>query len=270
MMVASVKASLLALGLALVIGIALGPFFIPVLKRLKAGQSIREDAPERHRTKAGTPTMGGIIFITAIIIASLVTGGLNTSLLNALLVMTAFGAIGFMDDYIKVVLKRNLGLRARDKIFWQIVVSLFFTYIVLHYLRLPTTVFIPFTHTIFELPAWLYVLLIIGVLVGTSNSVNLTDGLDGLAAGVTVSVAIGFWLVTMMTKNYDIAPMAAALTGGCLAFLVYNRHPAKVFMGDTGSMALGGAVAALAITTKTELVLLLNGVLPDLNPYCAD
>jgi len=257
--VATVKASLLALGLAFFLGVILGPVFIPLLRRLKAGQSIREEAPERHQSKAGTPTMGGIIFITAIIIASLVAGGLKTSLLNALLVMTAFGAIGFMDDYIKVVLKRNLGLRARDKLFWQIAVSLFFTYVIHYQLHLNTTIFIPFTDWQIALPIWLYFILVLGVLVGASNGVNLTDGLDGLAAGVTVSVAIGYWLVTIMTKNYELAPMAAALTGGCLAFLIYNRYPAKVFMGDTGSMALGGAVAALAVTTKTELALVLIG-----------
>ncbi|MGE5453581.1 MAG: phospho-N-acetylmuramoyl-pentapeptide-transferase [Methylocystaceae bacterium] len=259
MIVATVKASLWALTIALIIGMVLGPVFIPLLRRLKAGQSIREDAPERHQSKAGTPTMGGIIFITAIIIAALVTGGLNTSLLNALLVMTAFGAIGFMDDYIKVVLKRNLGLRARDKLFWQLIVSLFFTYIILYQLDLPTTLLIPFTNWQLSPPVWLYVILVLGVLVGCSNAVNLTDGLDGLAAGVTVSVGVGYWLVAMMTKSYYIAPLAAAVVGGCLAFLWFNRHPARIFMGDTGSMALGGVVAALAVTTKTELALLLIG-----------
>ncbi|MGE5379536.1 MAG: phospho-N-acetylmuramoyl-pentapeptide-transferase [Methylocystaceae bacterium] len=258
---AVVKASMLALGLGLVISIVLGPLFIPVLRRLKAGQSIREDAPERHRSKAGTPTMGGIIFITAIILASLIAGGLKTSLLNALLVMTAYGAIGFMDDYIKVVLKRNLGLRARAKLIWQVVASAFFTYIIVYQLGLPepTSIVIPFTDWQLTLPVWLYFLLAMGVLVATSNAVNLTDGLDGLAAGVTVTVGIGYWLVAIMTRSYEVAPMAAAMVGGCLGFLAYNRHPARVFMGDTGSMALGGAVAALAISTKTELALLLIG-----------
>jgi len=256
---AAVKDSLWALGLALGIGTILGPVFIPLLRRLKAGQSIREEAPERHQTKAGTPTMGGIIFITAIILASLIAGGISTPLLNVLLVMTAFGAIGFMDDYIKVVLKRNLGLRARDKLMWQLAVSLFFTYIILYQLKLPTTILIPFTDWQFNPPVWIFVILVVGVLVGTSNAVNLADGLDGLAAGVTVSVGIGYWLVALMTKNYEVAPLAAALVGGCLAFLIYNRYPARVFMGDTGSMALGGAVAALAVTTKTELALLLIG-----------
>lgn len=257
--VIAVKGSLLALGLSLVIGLIMAPVFIPLLRRLKAGQSIREEAPERHQSKAGTPTMGGIIFITAIIVASLAAGGLNTSLLNVLLVMTAFGAIGFMDDYIKVVLKRNLGLRARAKLCLQIVVSLFFTYVILYQLHLPTTILIPFTDWQISLPVWLYVLLVMGVLVGTSNAVNLTDGLDGLAAGVTLSVGVGYWVLSLMTKNYDVAPLAAALVGGCLAFLVFNRYPARVFMGDTGSMALGGAVAALAVTTKTELALLMIG-----------
>jgi len=175
------------------------------------------------------------------------------------MVMTAFGGIGFMDDYIKVVLHRNLGLRAREKLVLQVAVSLFFIYIILNYLKLPTTILVPFTDIQPHLPVWLYVLLVLGVMVGSSNAVNLTDGLDGLAAGVTAVVAAGYWLVCIMTGFIQVAPFAAALTGGCLAFLAYNRHPARVFMGDTGSMAIGGAVAALAVASKTELTLMVLG-----------
>jgi phospho-N-acetylmuramoyl-pentapeptide-transferase len=247
--------------MAFLITVLLAPIFIPFLRRLKFGQSIRDEGPQSHQKKTGTPTMGGIVFLLSIVITTFVmTGkysepGPETYLM--LLVTVGFGLLGFLDDFIKVVMKRNLGLTSKQKLLGQIIISVIF-YLVLKQNDFPTTVSIPLTDVSFDL-GWMYVVFIIFWLVGFSNAVNLTDGLDGLVSGTS---AIAFGALAVLAWNqgqYDVSIFSVAVVGAVLGFLVFNAHPAKVFMGDTGSLALGGAIAAIAILTKLEIVLILIG-----------
>jgi len=247
-----------AAGIALVVSLSLGPIIIPCLSRLKVGQSIRDDGPERHLSKAGTPTMGGILIVTAVMVAALAMAGFSIEALAGILVMMAFGAIGFWDDYIKVVLKRSLGLRAREKIGLQLLTGFLFALLLIFWLGRGTQIVVPFSGYIIDLGVF-YIPFVILVLIATSNTVNLTDGLDGLAAGVTFFVVLALGIICLMTGHYELGKFCGALIGACLGFLVFNRYPAKVFMGDTGSMALGGAVAAIALMVKAELFLLIIG-----------
>jgi phospho-N-acetylmuramoyl-pentapeptide-transferase len=253
-----VTTALMALGMATLIALLMGPLLIPFLTRLKVGQSIREDGPQGHLIKAGTPTMGGIMIATAVMVSTFILAGNSGEAVAAVVVMLAFGAVGFWDDYIKVVLKRSLGLRAREKLGLQLLIGLAFALLLLYYFQRGTTVVVPFLGLEWDLGIT-YVPFIIIVMIATTNTVNLTDGLDGLATGVTFLVALAFALVCLMTSHYQLTVFCGALAGGCLGFLFFNRHPARVFMGDTGSMALGGAVAAVAALTHSELFLLLLG-----------
>ncbi|CAN7439870.1 phospho-N-acetylmuramoyl-pentapeptide-transferase [Rossellomorea sp. LjRoot5] len=247
--------------MAFLITVLLAPLFIPFLRRLKFGQSIRDEGPESHQKKTGTPTMGGIVFLVSIVITTFVmTGkysepGPETYLM--ILVTVGFGLLGFLDDFIKVVMKRNLGLTSKQKLLGQIVISVIF-YLIFKQNDFPTTVSIPLTDVSFEL-GWFYCLFIIFWLVGFSNAVNLTDGLDGLVSG-TSAIAFGALAVLAWSQSqYDVAIFGVAVVGAVLGFLVFNAHPAKVFMGDTGSLALGGAIATIAILTKLEIILILIG-----------
>lgn len=253
-----VTTALMALVVATLIALLMGPLLIPFLTRLKVGQSIREDGPQGHLIKAGTPTMGGIMIATAVMVSTFILAGNSGEAVAAVVVMLAFGAVGFWDDYIKVVLKRSLGLRAREKLGLQLLIGLAFALLLLYYFQRGTTVVVPFLGLEWDL-GLAYVPFIIIVLIATTNTVNLTDGLDGLATGVTFLVALAFALACLMTSHYQLTVFCGALAGGCLGFLFFNRHPARVFMGDTGSMALGGAVAAVAALTHSELFLLLLG-----------
>lgn len=246
----------LAAGISLIITVILGPLMIPLLSRLKFGQTIREEGPQGHFKKAGTPTMGGIIFITAIMLTGFLLGGGSGEVLCAVLVMLAFGAIGFWDDYIKVVLKRSLGLRARDKLFLQLIAAAVFWLLLEFYLGRGSSIAVPFTALNIDPGPYLYLVFLIIVLMSSSNGANLTDGLDGLATGVTFFIAVAFAFISVITLHYPLGMFCGALAGGCLGFLVFNHYPARVFMGDTGSMALGGAVAAIAALTKSELILI--------------
>jgi phospho-N-acetylmuramoyl-pentapeptide-transferase len=250
--------TLLATGIAAVISVAMGPVMIPFLHRLKVGQNIREEGPKRHYAKAGTPTMGGIIIITAVMVASFLMAGASAEVLTAVMVMLAVGAIGFWDDYIKVVLKRSLGLRAREKLLLQLLVGLVMGLLLIYEFHRSTSIVIPFSGHIIDL-GYVYIPFLIVVIISTSNAVNLTDGLDGLAAGVTFFAAIAFSLVCIMTSHFNLLIFSGALAGACLGFLVFNHYPARVFMGDTGSMALGGALAAIAAITRSELALIIIG-----------
>lgn len=253
-----VTTTLLALLIAGLITLLMGPVLIPFLTRLKVGQNIREDGPQRHLKKAGTPTMGGIMIVTAVMAATFIMAGNSGEAIAAVVIMLAFGAVGFWDDYIKVVLKRSLGLRAREKLGLQLLIGLAFALLLLYYFQRGTYVVVPFSGYEWDL-GLAYIPFLILVLMATTNTVNLTDGLDGLASGVTFFVALAFALVCLMTSHYQLTLFCGALAGGCLGFLFFNRHPARVFMGDTGSMALGGAVAAVAAFTHSELFLLLLG-----------
>lgn len=240
------------------ITLILGPIVIPILQRLKVGQSIRDEGPKSHMTKSGTPTMGGLIMITAILITAVTSGRINKDLFVVLFATISFGLIGFIDDFIKVVLKRNLGLKAYQKLLGQIIVAVIIAVYQSTISVTGTKILIPFMNQYWDL-GYFYVPYIAFVVVATANSVNLTDGLDGLAAGVTLIVSSFFSLVAMNWGFSSIAVFCGALTGACLGFLRFNAHPAKVFMGDTGSMALGGAVAAIAILMNLTLLIPIVG-----------
>ncbi len=248
-------AVLISLGSSLIIG----PLMIPALRRLKFGQSVRDDGPKSHLRKQGTPTMGGVMFFFSITLGVIfLTKGLLMYLL--LLGTLGFGLIGFADDYIKIVKHRSLGLTPKQKIVGQLAVSLLMVYLAVGRLGISTALVVPYFGFTLEL-GWLYIPFVVFVLVGTTNAVNLTDGLDGLASGVTMIVAVGFALMGYYSNQYTVTIFSAALAASCLGFLFFNSYPAKVFMGDTGSLALGGAVAALAIVTKTELFLPIIGII---------
>ena len=236
----------------------LGPFLIPLLHKLKFGQSIRDEGPASHKVKSGTPTMGGIFLITGIIIATLLRADFTADTFLALFIVVGHFFLGFADDYIKVVKKRNLGLRAWQKLLGQIIIAAVTIYIATNYLGIKTTIWIPLIDTIIDLGILYYVFVLL-VIVGASNAVNLTDGLDGLASGCMAIAAGTYCVVAMIMLKSDLAIFCAATVGACIGFLFFNFHPAKVFMGDTGSLALGGAFAAMGILTHTELVLIVIG-----------
>ena len=251
----------LAVAFAISLGTCLiiGPVLIPALRRLKFGQSVRSDGPQSHLQKQGTPTMGGVMFFFSMILGTVFLAGSSSVAWFMLVCALGFGFIGFIDDYIKIVKKRSLGLTAKQKLLAQLVFSIALAFAA-DYIGISTAVTIPLLGWNVELSVG-YVFFVVFLLVGTTNAVNLTDGLDGLASGVTLIVALGYVLIGYMSGNMSVMVFAAVLMGSCLGFLVFNHHPAKVFMGDTGSLALGGAVAALAIVTKTELLLPLIGII---------
>ncbi|GIN61430.1 phospho-N-acetylmuramoyl-pentapeptide-transferase [Robertmurraya siralis] len=247
--------------LGFLISVILSPIFIPFLRRLKFGQSIREEGPKSHQKKSGTPTMGGLVILLSIVATTFIMIGkyaqptIHTYLL--IFVTFGFGLLGFLDDFIKVALKRNLGLTSLQKLIGQIIVSVIFFLILQHY-DFSTVISIPLTGFSIDL-GWGYVLFIIFWLVGFSNAVNLTDGLDGLVSG-TSAIAFGaFAVLAWNISQLEIAVFSVAVVGAVLGFLVFNAHPAKVFMGDTGSLALGGAIAAVAILLKLEILLIIIG-----------
>ena len=239
-----------------------GPFFIPLLHKLKFGQSIREEGPKSHQAKSGTPTMGGVMIILGITVATLVAAPLTPEVLLALFIMLGHFVLGFLDDYIKVVKKRNLGLKARQKLLGQIIIAIVTMIVGTRMLGIDTTVWVPVLNMDVNI-GWGYYLLVLFVLVGGSNAVNLTDGLDGLASG-TVAIACSCYAVVcllLQPAHVGLAIFSVAVVGACLGFLRFNAHPAKVFMGDTGSLALGGAFAALGILTHTEVLLAVIGLI---------
>ena len=247
--------------LGFLITVLLSPIFIPFLKRLKFGQSIREEGPKSHQKKTGTPTMGGVMILLSVIVTTLVLTEkfseptIKTFLL--LFILIGFGLLGFLDDFIKVVLKRNLGLTSLQKLLGQILISVI-VYLLLKQNNFSTAIEIPLTDYSLEL-GYFYALFIVFWLVGFSNAVNLTDGLDGLVSG-TAAICFGAFAVLAWSQSqYEVAIFSVAIVGAVLGFLVFNAHPAKVFMGDTGSLALGGAIAAISILTKFELILLIIG-----------
>lgn len=236
----------------------IAPGVIPLLHRLKFGQVVREDGPARHQAKTGTPTMGGLIILTGVVTSVVALYSSSPVMWLMLGTTLACGALGFIDDYIKVVLKRNLGLRAKEKLLGQLLIALAFSWIVTTYMGRGTELWIPGLGTRVDIGFLFYVLVFL-VIVGTTNAVNLTDGLDGLAAGTT-ALAFGFYAVAAHGMGQaEVANFFSVMAGASLGFLVFNIHPAKIFMGDTGSLALGGALAAGAVLTKTELLLPLIG-----------
>lgn len=250
---------LVPFGLAFVLSALVAPALIPLLHRLKFGQSIREIGPSWHKKKAGTPTMGGLIFIVGVTAATLLCAR-DAASMGALLCALGFGLVGFVDDFIKVVLKRNLGLTAWQKLLAQIAVSVVFVVALQNMGVLTSDVLIPFTSICWDM-GWLFIPFALFILVGFTNAVNLTDGLDGLATSVTAIVSLFFAAGAFLGGNGTLAVFCIALTGGCLAFLLFNHYPARVFMGDTGSLFLGGALAAAALLLKLPLVLVIAGII---------
>lgn len=245
------------------IAIFLGPVVIPVLRKLKVGQSIREEGPKSHFKKSGTPTMGGIIIVLAVIISLFTSGYYSQEVWAGLFFTVGFGFIGFLDDYIKVVLKRNLGLRAYQKIIGQFIFAFLLALYGSRYSVYGTKLIIPFINTYIDLGI-LYIPFVLFVVIGIVNAVNLTDGLDGLNTGVTLIVMAAFSLIANSMKDLNpifegISIFSAAITGACLGFLKHNANPAKVFMGDTGSLALGGAVSAVAVLSNMVLLIPIIG-----------
>ena len=246
--------------IAFIISVVMCPVFIPFLKKLKFGQYIRDEGPKWHEGKSGTPTMGGIVILVATALTAVFYLKGNTYVAAVLFVTLGFGLIGFLDDYIKVVMKRNLGLRAWQKMLGQLVVTGIFVYYILNFTKLSTDIIIPFTGGKTWDLGMLFIPFVFVVILGTVNGVNFTDGLDGLASSVTVLVAT-FFTVIAFFEGSDVSPITTAVIGSLLGFLVYNVYPAKVFMGDTGSLALGGFVAATAIMLKMPLFILLVGII---------
>jgi len=241
----------------------LGPVVIPLLRRLKVGQSIREEGPKSHLSKSGTPTMGGVLIILGIVISISTSGYYTKEILAVSFFIIGFGIIGFIDDYIKVVLKRNLGLKAMQKIIGQLIFAVLLAIYGSRYSVYGTKLVIPFVNAYMDMGV-LYVPFTVFVVLGVVNAVNLTDGLDGLNTGVTLIVMATFSLIANSLKSTNeayqgLAIISAAVSGSCLGFLKHNAHPAKVFMGDTGSLALGGAVAAVAVLTNLILVIPIIG-----------
>lgn len=249
---------LVNIGLGLILSLILGKILIPVLKKLHAGQSIREEGPKSHMVKSGTPTIGGLIFLFSAIITTLLTGNFKVSVFMILFSTLAFGAVGFIDDYIKVVMKRNLGLRAYQKLFLQILTAVILIIYQYNSKNMGTDLYIPFLKEYRSIGVF-YIPFIIFVIVGTVNSVNLTDGLDGLSTSVTIICLLFFNVVAVKFQRYEIAAFSLALAGALIGFLFFNKYPAKVFMGDTGSLALGGAISAIALLLNVPLILPIAG-----------
>ncbi|HSH35004.1 phospho-N-acetylmuramoyl-pentapeptide-transferase [Schnuerera sp.] len=245
--------------IAFIITVILGPIVIPMLRKLNIGQNVRDDGPKTHLSKSGTPTMGGIIIVIALLVTTISSGLLNSDMYILLISTIGFGLIGFIDDYMKIINKRSLGLKAYQKLIGQIILAILLAIYQSNTSMLGTKIIIPFLSNRYLDLGILYVPFIAFVVVGTVNSVNLTDGLDGLASGVTLIVLSFFGLVALNWGMDSISIFSAALTGACLGFLIHNAYPAKIFMGDTGSMALGGAVSAVAILLNLPLMIPIVG-----------
>ncbi len=244
--------------IAFIITGVLTPAMIPFLSRLKFGQFVRHDGPQSHLKKSGTPTMGGISFVLGIAITAAIYSADYPQIRPILFMTLGFGVIGFLDDYVKVVKKRSLGLRAYQKIVAQLVVSLVYLIYMLRFGQLDTGIMMPFTDGFYlELGFWFIPFMLI-VILGTVNGTNLTDGLDGLATTVTVLVA-GFFTIATVFLSIPLAPITSAVVGSLMAFLLFNAHPASIFMGDTGSLAIGGFVVSTAIALKMPLFIIIVG-----------
>ena len=248
---------LIAFGLS----VLTGPIVIPILRRLKMGQTEREEGVKSHLKKAGTPTMGGVIILFAITMTSLIYVREYPKVIPVLFVTLGFGMIGFLDDYLKVVLKRSDGLMPMQKMALQIVVTAIFAFYIVKVAKVPLTMLVPFTGGKYYWDiGWLAIPVLFFAVIGTVNGVNFTDGLDGLASSVTVLVATFFTVVAMGNKS-GIEPITCAVVGALMGFLLFNVFPAKVFMGDTGSLALGGFVAGTAYMLQMPLFLILVGLI---------
>lgn len=249
---------LISVMVSFAISVFLGPIVIPFLRRLKVGQTERTEGPESHLKKNGTPTMGGILILISVVIASLLFVRDYPRIIPVLFLTLGFGLVGFLDDYIKVVLKRSTGLKAWQKFSLQVVVTGVFVYYLLHYTEVSLEMKAPFVEGTYLDFGWWNIPILFFIVIGTVNGTNFTDGLDGLASSVTVLVATFFTVVAIGTDS-GIEPITCAVVGALLGFLLFNVHPASVFMGDTGSLALGGFVAAAAIMMQMPVFIAIVG-----------
>jgi phospho-N-acetylmuramoyl-pentapeptide-transferase len=245
---------------AMLICIFLGPRFIDYLRLKEFGQHIREEGPQEHHEKAGTPTMGGLIIFTAIAIPYLVLSDRDVQSLAVFGVAIGCAALGFTDDFVKLVKRRSLGLSARWKLLLQAGLAVGLYYVAVHEVGLDSTIELRISDAQVDIPDAAYLVLIFLVIAGASNAVNLTDGLDGLAAGCCAIVLLAYTAITFITNEQEnLALLCACLVGACIGFLWFNAFPASIFMGDTGSLGLGGAIGALAVMTQTEILLIIIG-----------
>ncbi len=254
--------------ISFVVCVVLCPLLIPFLKRLKFGQYVRQDGPATHLKKSGTPTMGGIIIVLSIAITSLFYIRDHVDIVPVLFVTIGFGIIGFLDDYIKVVMKRSLGLKAWQKLLGQFLITAIFGYYLVNFTNIGTSMLIPFSDGKYLDISYMFVPMLFIVMLGTVNGSNFTDGLDGLESSVTVLIATFFTVISIAVESgaahingADISPITGAVAGSLLAFLLYNVYPAKVFMGDTGSLALGGFVASAAYMLQMPIFILIVGLI---------
>lgn len=255
-----VNETILAVIIAFVISAILCPIVIPFLHKLKFGQQVRDDGPQAHLKKQGTPTMGGLVILSSIIITSLLYLKDYPKIIPVLFVTAGFGVIGFLDDYIKIVMKRSEGLNPGQKLVGQIIITGIFAYYIITSDEIGTGMIIPFTGKVLEMPVWLFVPALFFIVLGTDNGVNFTDGLDGLCTSVTILVAT-FFTIVAIGENSGISPITGAVVGSLLGFLLFNVYPARVFMGDTGSLALGGFVASSAFMMQMPLFIAVVGLI---------
>ena len=256
-----VNETILAVIIAFVVSAVLCPIVIPFLHRLKFGQQVRDDGPQTHLKKQGTPTMGGLVILSSIIITSLLYIRDYPKIIPVLFMTVGFGVVGFLDDYIKIVMKRSEGLNPIQKLIGQFVITGIFAYYIVTSPDIGTGMLIPFTGKYLQLPVWLFVPALFFIILGTDNGVNFTDGLDGLCSCVTFVSMLGYLLAASMLSFYHVAVLAAATAAAAAGFLVWNFYPAKVFMGDTGSLSIGGIIAVFALCIRKELLLpLLCGI----------
>ncbi|MGG4045463.1 MULTISPECIES: phospho-N-acetylmuramoyl-pentapeptide-transferase [Paenibacillus] len=249
---------LLTIGVSFILAVIAAPLLIPLLRRMKFGQQVRDDGPQTHLKKAGTPTMGGIVIILAFTLAFLKFSVINTDFYVLLVATLGFGLIGFLDDYIKIVFKRSLGLTAKQKLILQLLFAAIMCYLLIKNGH-STAISVPGTSWAFDWGGWFYYPFIVIMMMAVTNAVNFTDGVDGLLSGVSAIAFAAFAIVAMQATSLSAAVCAAAMIGAVLGFLVFNAHPAKVFMGDTGSLGIGGAIGGIAIVTKTELLFIVIG-----------
>ncbi len=259
-----VNETILAVIIAFAISAALCPVVIPILHKMKFGQQVREEGVQAHLKKQGTPTMGGLVFVASVIITSLFYMKDYPKIIPILFMTVGFGIIGFLDDYIKIVMKQSEGLKPKQKLLGQIVITGIFAYYLMTSNEVGTGMLIPFTggveHGYYLELGWLFIPALFFIVLGTDNGVNFTDGLDGLCTSVTILVAT-FFTVVALGENTGISPITGAVVGSLLGFLLFNVYPAKVFMGDTGSLALGGFVASTAFMMQMPLFIALVGII---------
>jgi phospho-N-acetylmuramoyl-pentapeptide-transferase len=257
--------------LSFAISVVLALIIIPILRKLKVGQIERTDGPQSHLKKQGTPTMGGIIMALTILIVMVILFAIFAGkaeletvkkILPLVFVTVGFGIVGFVDDFIKLVLKNTKGLKPMYKMIGLLIVAVGYTLYLVKVLNLGTQTYIPIIKQYIDLPIWIYIPFAIFVLLGTTNAVNLTDGVDGLSTSVTTIIMTGLIVIGVIFGVSEVSLIGCILVGACLGFLIFNLHPAKVIMGDTGSLLLGGAIAGMALYLKMPLILIIIALIP--------